>query len=135
MSKDNANPGLVAKTLVPDHNCYSIFTNSRVSSTFLAQHYKTRILESHNYKVKDTKKDDEEELRVNVAYSKCKRARRMVLDAYSRAFTTEYSELKAYIDELLRSNLSSKVKVELCRDELSKGGKSFQKNVCLFRCL
>ena len=83
MSKENSNPGLVVKTLVPNDNCYRIFTNPRVSTTFLAQHYKTRILENHNYKVKDKKKDVEEELRVNVGYLKCKRARSMVLGAYS----------------------------------------------------
>ena len=57
VSKDNSNPRLVVKTLVLDHNCYMIFTNPRVSTTFQAQHYKTRILENHNYKVKDMKKD------------------------------------------------------------------------------
>ena len=119
VSKDNSNPILVVKTLVPNHNYYRIFT--RVLATFLAQHYRTIILEKHNYKVKDMKKDGKEKLRVNVGYSKCKRARRMVLNAYYRAFTTEYSELEAYVDELLRSNLNSIVKVELCRDELSKG--------------
>ena len=41
---------------------------------------------------------------MDVGISKCKRARRMVLDAYSGYFTTEYSKLEAYVDELLRSN-------------------------------
>ena len=57
------------------------------------------------------KKDAEAELKVNVGYSKCKRVRRMVLDAYYEAFTTEYYELEAYVDELLRSNRGSTVKV------------------------
>ena len=35
----------------------------------------TRILENHAYKIKDMKKDAEEELSVNVGYSKHKRAR------------------------------------------------------------
>ena len=56
VSKDNSNLGLVAKTLVPDHNCYRIFTNPRVSSTFLAQHYKTRILEITTTKLKTPKR-------------------------------------------------------------------------------
>ena len=37
--------------------------------------YITRILENHACKIKDKKKDAEEELSVNVGYSKCKRAR------------------------------------------------------------
>ena len=73
------------------------------------------------------KKNAKEELRVNVGYSKCKRAGRMVLDAYYEAFTTEYSELEAYVDELLRRNPSSIVKMELCRDELSKGRRVFKR--------
>ena len=74
VSKDNSNPGLVVNFLVPNHNCYRIFTNPKVSTTFLAQHYKTRILENHNFKVKDMEKDAKAELRVNVEYFKCKRA-------------------------------------------------------------
>ena len=59
----------------------------------------------------------------------------MVLDDYSRAFTTEYSKLKAYIDELLRNNLNSTMKVELCRDEISKGSRVFKRMfVCLDAC-
>ena len=62
MSKeDNNNLGLVVKTLVLDLKCYRIFTNLRVSANFLDQHYKTIILENHAYKIKDMKKDDEEE--------------------------------------------------------------------------
>ena len=38
---------------------------------------------------------------------------RMVLDAYSRAFSTKFYELEAYVDELLRSNLGSTVNVAL----------------------
>ena len=73
------------------------------------------------------KNNVDEELRVNVGYSKCKRVGRMVLDAYYEAFTIEYSELEAYVDELLRSNPSSIVKGELCRDELSKGRRVFKR--------
>ena len=81
------------------------------------------------------KKYVKEELRVNVGYSKCKRARRMVWDAYFEAFTTEYSQLEAYDDELLRSNHDSTMKVELCRDELSKGRRVFKRMfVCLDAC-
>ena len=93
VSKDNNNFGLVVKSFVPDHNCYRTVTNPRVSAALLAQHYKTIMLENHAYKIKDMKKDVDEELRVNVGYSKCKRERRMVLDAYSKAFTIEFSKL------------------------------------------
>ena len=56
VSKDNNNLGLVVKPLVPNHKCYRTFTNPRVSTAFLARHYKTRILENHAYKIKDMKK-------------------------------------------------------------------------------
>ena len=131
MSKGNSNLGLVVKTLVQDHNCYRTFSNPRVSAAFLAQHYKTRIIGNHAYKIKDMKKDAEEKLRVNVGYSKCKRARRMVLDAYTRAFTIEFSEFQAFADELLRSNASSTVNVEICRDDLKEGRRIF---ICLNAC-
>ena len=47
VSKDNNNLGIVVTTLVPDNKCYRTFTNPEVSIAFLAQHYKTRILENH----------------------------------------------------------------------------------------
>ena len=49
-----------------------------------------------DYKVKDLKNDVKDELRVNVVYSKCKRARKIVLYAHFEPFTTEYSELETY---------------------------------------
>ena len=45
-------PGLVVKTLVPDHNCYRIFTNPKVTTKFLAKLYKNRILDENDYKIK-----------------------------------------------------------------------------------
>ena len=66
VSKDNNNLGLAIQRSIPDHNYY------KFSATSLAQHYKTKILENHDYKIKDMKKDVEEELRVNVGYSKWK---------------------------------------------------------------
>ena len=77
------------------------------------------------------KKDVEEELRVNVGYSKCKLTRRMVLDAYFGAFTIEFFELEAYANELLRSNRSSTVNVEICRNDLKYGRRIF---VCINAC-
>ena len=68
--------------------------------------------------MKALKHDVEQELRVHISYSKCKRARRMVLDSYLGTFTSEYLELEAYVDELMRSNPGSKVVVELSRDDL-----------------
>ena len=52
--------------------------------------------------MKDLKQDDEKELRVDVAYSKSKRARWMMLDAFKGIFATKYSKLKPYANELKR---------------------------------
>ena len=59
----------------------------------------------------------------------------MVLDAYSGAFTTEFSELEAYSDELLRSNPGSIVNVKICGDGLKEGRRIFKSAfVCLNAC-
>ena len=65
---------MVVKTLVPPHNFYRIFKNSRASVMILTMLFKQRSLERNDYMVKDLKHDVEQELRVHVAYSKCKRA-------------------------------------------------------------
>ena len=46
------NPRLAVKTLVPDHNCYRIFINPKVTSKFLAKLYKNIILDENDYKIK-----------------------------------------------------------------------------------
>ena len=59
----------------------------------------------------------------------------MVLDAYFGYFTTEYYELEAYVDELLRSNPGSTMKVEICREDLKEGRRVFKRMfVCLDAC-
>ena len=55
----------------------------------------------------------------------------MVLDAYSRTYTSEFSKLEAYANGLMKSSPGSKVVVELSRDELRENMKGVQKNVCL----
>ena len=113
--KYGSNPELETKTLVPKRNYYIIFSNPRASAKFLVKLYEQNFLKKHDYKVKDLKQDVEKELRVHVAYSKCKRERRMVFDTFKGTFTTKYSELKAYVDKLKRSNSRS---IELSRDEM-----------------
>ena len=71
--KDCSNPELATKTLVPKHNGYIIFSNPRAFAKFLAKLYEQKNLKKHDYKVKDLKQDVEKELRVHVAYYKCKR--------------------------------------------------------------
>ena len=73
------------------------------------------------------KKGTEEESRVNIGYFKCKRVRRIVLDAYSNAFTTEFYELEASADELLRINPGSIVNIAICIDDLKKGRRIFKR--------
>ena len=40
VNKDGSNLRLVVNTLVPEHNCYRIFSNPRASAKFLAKLYK-----------------------------------------------------------------------------------------------
>ena len=51
----------------------------------------------------------------------------MVLDVYFGSFTIKYYELEAYVDELLRSNPSSTLMVEMCKEYLKKGTRVFKR--------
>ena len=85
--------------------------------------------------MKDFKKDAKDDLRVNVSHHNCKRANKMVLDAYFGSFTTEYSKLEAYAQELLKSNPNSSANVELCRNEIQEGRRVFKRMyICLSAC-
>ena len=66
LSKDGSNLKLVVKTLIQDHNYYRIFTNLTCIKKFLAYHYKGKIMAKRDYKVKDLRKEVEDELKVNV---------------------------------------------------------------------
>ena len=55
-----------------------------------------------------------------------------MLDAYSKAFTTEFLKLEAYVEEMLRSNPDSIVNMEICRDDLKERGRIFKR---IFVCL
>ena len=57
-----------------------------------------------------------------------------VLDAYSGYFTTEYSKLEAYVDELLRSNPGPTMKVGMCREDI-KEGRRVLKIMFVFICM
>ncbi|KAK1392488.1 hypothetical protein POM88_011544 [Heracleum sosnowskyi] len=95
VSKDGNQPGLRVKTFLEEHNCFRIFNNARCSTRFIASHFKSRILNRVDYKVKDMKSDAEAELRCNVFF-KYKRAKKIVLDEFSGRFTTEFSDLEPY---------------------------------------
>ena len=87
VSKGSSNPSLTIKALVEEHNhpFQRILPSKACTARFLAKHFKNKILQTPKYKVKDLKKDAEDELRVKISYSKCKIAKKLVLKGKLKA--------------------------------------------------
>ncbi|KAF2298097.1 hypothetical protein GH714_013953 [Hevea brasiliensis] len=68
--RKNKEDTLVVKTFNGSHKCYRVFKNPRVSSEYLANHFKARIYQNVNTKARELKHFAKVELRVHVTYSK-----------------------------------------------------------------
>lgn len=60
-SKDGSNPGMMVKTLNLEHRCSRVLKNPRASVKWLASYFKSKVQEKPQYKVKDMKKDVEQD--------------------------------------------------------------------------
>ncbi|KAK4280065.1 hypothetical protein QN277_011740 [Acacia crassicarpa] len=103
-SKDGPHPGLKIKSLLLEHSCSRVFKNPRASVKFLAEYFKYKLRDRPNYRVKDMKKDAEEELMVSVSLFKCKRARRLIVEGMEGSYIDEFNHLESYCNESKRSN-------------------------------
>lgn len=82
-SKDGIYPDLCVKTFSEEHIWFRIFNDARCSTRFLTSHFRSRILNKFDYKVKDMNFDAKDELRCDVSFFKCKR---VVLNQFNRKF-------------------------------------------------
>ena len=123
------------KTYNPQHKCQRVYKNKRVTTKFLAIYYKDRICQAPGMKIADFKKLISEELKCNVSFVMCKRAKKDVMNELLGNYVEEYASLWRYIEELKETNPGTTVvlciepntnkfwRLYICFDALKKGWK------------
>nr|XP_016458534.1 PREDICTED: uncharacterized protein LOC107782194 [Nicotiana tabacum] len=72
---------------------------------------------------------------VNVSESKCKRAKKIILEKLEDSFSDEYNKLVAYTNELKLSNPGSDVIINLSKDALEEGKRRFLRMYICFQAM
>ncbi|KAK4264930.1 hypothetical protein QN277_026045 [Acacia crassicarpa] len=124
--------GWQVKSLVYDHKCACVYKNQRASTMWLAQHFRQRVQEAPNFKSKDMKNEVQRELKVCASLHKCKRAKKMIMEAMEGSFMDEFSKIEAYCNELKLSNPGSDVHVEVSEEALEQGRRVFKRMYLCF---
>ena len=81
-----------------------MYKNKRVTTKFLATYYKDRICQALGIKIADFKKLIGEELKCNVSFVMCKRAKKDVMTELLSNYVEEYGSLWRYVEELKETN-------------------------------
>ena len=88
--KDRKNPRLVIKTLKAEHACFRHYLIPSASAKFIASHFKKKIYNNPEFKVTDMMAEAEENMKINVSFQKCKRAKRMIIEELDRSYKVQF---------------------------------------------
>ncbi|XP_070045762.1 uncharacterized protein [Nicotiana tomentosiformis] len=113
--------GVKFKTLEPEHTCEPAFENQRVDANTIAAYFQKGLQDNPKIKVKEMRASLKAAFNINVSESKCKRAKKMILEKLEGSFSDEYNKLVAYANELKLSNPGSDVIINLSKDALEEG--------------
>ncbi|WMV28961.1 hypothetical protein MTR67_022346 [Solanum verrucosum] len=135
ISQDGKGPGFKVKTLKINHNCEDAFKNPRACTSTLAQYFKSKLQNNPQYKLKDMRKDLNDQFNLNARTSKLKRAKRMALQKLQGSFLHDFNRIEAYANELRLSNPGSDIVINLSKDALEQGKRKFLRMYICFNAL
>ncbi|XP_016443643.1 uncharacterized protein LOC107768983 [Nicotiana tabacum] len=135
ISKDSSGGRFKFKTLKPEHICEPAFENQRVDANTIAAYLKKSLQDNPKIKVKEMRASLKAAFNVNVSESKCKRAKKMILEKLEGSFSDEYNKLIAYANELKLSNLGSDVIINLSKYTLEEGKKRLLRMYIYFQAM
>ncbi|GLT85469.1 hypothetical protein SLE2022_036590 [Rubroshorea leprosula] len=118
------------KSYYPEHTCFKNPNNKMTTCEMVAEYFKSRIYATPFIKCKDMMTFAYNELRVNVNFKKCERAKRMVLKEMEGNYRDEYAMINAFGMYLKEVNPGNSVFITT--DENSAGERVFSRMyVCL----
>ncbi|XP_040251301.1 uncharacterized protein [Aegilops tauschii subsp. strangulata] len=120
-------------TFEDEHQCAQNRDNKLVTTKVIAKRYEHFILANPLWKIDSMKAIVMKDMFVDVSISKCKAAKKLVLDQLMSGMKSEYNKVFDYQLELLRSNPGSTVAV--CLDPKEKEENIFQQFYVCFNAM
>jgi hypothetical protein len=117
LSKNTRTSSWQISTFRSDHMCPPRRDNKLVTARRIAEKYEKMIRANPTWKMESLQQTVQEEMLADVSISKCKRAKKIVIDKLVDAINGEYARVFDYQAELLRSNPGSTVIVKLDPDQ------------------
>ncbi|GKU94941.1 hypothetical protein SLEP1_g8362 [Rubroshorea leprosula] len=124
-SFEKRDDGCKVKSYYPEHTCFRNPNNKMMTCEMVAEYFKSRIYATHFIKCKDMMTFAYNELRVNVNFKKCEKAKRMVLKEMEGNYRDEYAMINAFGMYLKEVNLGNSVFITT--DENSAGKRVFSR--------
>ncbi|WMV34726.1 hypothetical protein MTR67_028111, partial [Solanum verrucosum] len=115
-------PCFMVKTLKTNHNCEDAFINPRACISTLAQYLKSKLQNNPQYKLKDMRKDLNDQCNLNASTSKLKGSKRVALQKLQGSFLDDFNRIEAYANELRLRNFDSDIVINLSKDGLKQDG-------------
>ena len=107
--------GIQVKSFQEEHSCCVSFKNKLVNVAMIANHFEPTIKYHPKMKIKKIQRRVASELKVNVNFTRCKRARKLVNEKLVGNYKEEFALLREYGDELLDKNHGSTMKLSVDR--------------------
>ncbi|XP_060170969.1 uncharacterized protein LOC132601938 [Lycium barbarum] len=111
------------------------FKNPRADQNTLAQLFKKKVQCNPKYKVKDLRRELENNFDLNVTKAKLKRAKLLALQKLEGSFVDDYKKLEAYGQEVRQSNPGTDVVINISRSALEEGKRKFLRMYICFNAL
>ncbi|GKV23661.1 hypothetical protein SLEP1_g33365 [Rubroshorea leprosula] len=108
------------KSYYPKHTCFRNPNNKMMTCEMVAEYFKSRIYATPFIKCKDMMTFAYNELRVNVNFKKCERAKRMVLKEREGSYKDEYAMINAFGMYLKEVNPGNSVFITTDENSASK---------------
>nr|XP_009757837.1 PREDICTED: uncharacterized protein LOC104210595 [Nicotiana sylvestris]XP_016486230.1 PREDICTED: uncharacterized protein LOC107806574 [Nicotiana tabacum] len=133
--KDSKGPSVKFKTLKEEHKCNTAYDNHMVNAKTIAVYFKRGLQDNPKIKIKEMMASVKATFNINVSHSKCKRAKRIILEKMECSFAYEYNKVEAYASELRSSNPGTAVVINISKDALIKGKGRFLRMYICFHAL
>ncbi|XP_052198412.1 uncharacterized protein LOC127805696 [Diospyros lotus] len=120
-SNERNDGSFVVKTYYPHHECGRGDNRNKLArSSFIAQHFRTRILTDPGIKIRTLKTLCKTLLKVEVNTSVCRNAKAAVLKEVMGCYVEEFRNLWGYVRELRKSNPGSTIILKTCTNNPEK---------------
>ncbi|KAH0741474.1 hypothetical protein KY290_034517 [Solanum tuberosum] len=135
VSLDGKGPGYKRKTFKQEHNCEEALRNPRATTNTLSHYFKSKVQNNPKYALKDMKQDLMDNFNLNTNDSRLKRAKRIALQKMQDNFLDEYNRLETYANEIIMTNPSSDVVINLSKDAMEQGKRKFLRMYIYFNAM